>query len=167
MVPLRIQKSKKLVSPCVASDPAGTNWLCAFMDEVKSSHEMPDFLGLHYYSECADAAIAYLTEMHERWPQLPVIVPEIASISRDEKSVVEFTKALANWMDMTEVCMRVRSSYNLADRGQWIYEYAFFGCMQGLADDFVSPAAQLMGKDGKPTRLGEMLMWECPVVGYL
>jgi hypothetical protein len=42
------------------------------------------------------------------------------------------------------------------DEKDWVFEYAFFGCMRVTADDFVSPAAQLMNADGSFTDL----MWK-------
>jgi hypothetical protein len=145
MVPLRTAQGKKLVGPSCASDPGGEAWLDNFLERVSASP--PDFLGLHYYGEDADAAIRYIEAMHARYPLLPVIVTEIASISRDQDAVVQFTAKLANWMDETE----------------WIFEYAFFGCMREVADAFVSPAAQLMDKDGGFTELMRKLMTEQPI----
>lgn len=42
------------------------------------------------------------------------------------------------------------------DEKDWVFEYAFFGCMSAPADDFVSPAAQLMDPAGNFTDL----MWK-------
>jgi hypothetical protein len=109
------EKGKKICGPCVASDPAGEAWLEDFMKRIDGN--LPDFLGVHYYGDNGDAAIEYIEKMHQKWPQLPVIVTEIASISRDGSEVVKFTSQLANWMDTTD----------------WIYEYAFFGCMRECA----------------------------------
>lgn len=145
MVPLRAEKGKKLVGPSCASDAGGAAWLEDFMARVED--ELPDFLGLHYYGEDAEAAIRYVEEMHGKWPQLPVIVSEIASISRKREEVYAFTARVANWMDEQE----------------WVYEYAFFGCMRECADAFVSPEAQLMDKEGGFTELMRKLMVEQPI----
>jgi hypothetical protein len=145
MVPLQKEKGVRLVSPSCASDEGGEKWLGEFMKLVEE--QPPDFLGLHYYGTDADAAIRYLEEMHGKYPELPVIVSEIASISRDKKEVYEFTAKVANWMDRTE----------------WIFEYSFFGCMREVADSFVSPEAQLMDKEGGLTELMKKLMTEQPI----
>ena len=84
---------------------------------------------------------------HNKYPEYPVVVSEIASISRDEKEVFAFTTQLVNWMDECP----------------WIFEYSFFGCMKELADSFVSPAAQLMDSEGKMKPLMAKLMNEQPM----
>lgn len=84
---------------------------------------------------------------HKKYPEYPVVVSEFASISRDKKEVVEFTVKTANWMDECP----------------WIFEYAFFGCMVKVADDFVSPEAQLMNADGSLKPLMTKLMNEQPM----
>jgi len=145
MVPLRRDKRVKIVGPSCASDEAGGKWLGEFMDLVKSAE--PDYLGVHYYGTEADAAIKYIEEMHATYPGLPIVVSEIACISRDKKEVFEFTAKLANWMDERE----------------WVFEYAFFGCMREVADGFVSPEAQLMDKEGGLTELMRKLMTEQPI----
>ena len=145
MVPLRNSKKSKLVSPSCASDPQGQNWIKDFLNRV--AQHPPDYLGLHYYGTDAAAAIKYIEEMHKEHPKMPVIVSEIASISRDAKQVDEFTVKMANWMDSTP----------------WVHEYGFFGCMRKLADNFVSPAAQLMKPDGHFTPLMEKLNKEQPL----
>ncbi|EOO03852.1 putative glycosyl hydrolase 53 domain-containing protein [Phaeoacremonium minimum UCRPA7] len=142
---LRATQGRKLVGPAVASDDAGRAWLRRFMALVAGC--VPDYLGVHYYGTVAAEARAYITSMHEEWPSLPVVVSEVASISRSGPEVEKFTAELANWLDETE----------------WVYEYAFFGCMNHCADDFVSPAAQLMDKDGKFTPLMKRLMDEQPM----
>jgi len=145
MLPLRHDKGKKLVGPSTASDPAGEVWMADFMSRVADNP--PDFLGLHYYGPDPKAAIQYLESQHQKYPQLPVVVNEIACISRDKKQVYDFTAQLANWMDETP----------------WVFEYGFFGCMQEVADNFVSPAAQLMEKGGAFTDLMYKLMNEQPI----
>jgi hypothetical protein len=50
------------------------------------------------------------------------------------------------------------------DEQEWIFEYGFFGCMRNVADDFVSPAAQLMHPDGTLTNLMVKYMNEQPIV---
>lgn len=146
---LRAAQGRKLVGPAVASDDGGRAWLRSFMRLVGEGEEgcAPDFLGVHYYGTSAAEARAYITAMHEEWPALPVVVSEVASISRDGAEVERFTAELANWLDATE----------------WVAEYAFFGCMAHCADDFVSPAAQLMDEKGKFTPLMRRLMEEQPM----
>lgn len=85
MVPLRESKGKKLVSPACASDPAGEAWIAEFMKRVSSNP--PDFLGVHWYGTDGDLAIRYLESMHQKYPRQPIIVSEIASISRDRNDV--------------------------------------------------------------------------------
>ena len=86
---------------------------------------------------------------HQKYPRYSIVVSEIASTSRDAKEVFAFTAEVANWMDQCP----------------WILEYAFFGCMAKLADDFVSPQAQLMNPDGSLTDLMKKLMNEQPMTG--
>ena len=50
------------------------------------------------------------------------------------------------------------------DEQEWIHEYGFFGCMRNVADDFVSPAAQLMNPDGTLTDLMIKYMNEQPII---
>lgn len=138
MVPLRNEKGKKLVSPSCASDPAGQAWIADFLQRVSGAP--PDFLGLHYYGTDGNAAIAFIEDMHNKHPNMPIIVSEIASTHRNYADVLGFTCQLCNWMDEKD----------------WVFEYAFFGCMRAPADDFVSPAAQLMNPDGS----FKDLMWK-------
>jgi len=145
MLPLREKKGKKLVSPSCASDPAGQAWIDNFMKGVASNP--PDYLGLHYYGTDGNAAVEYLKSMHDKYPQQPIIVSEIASIARQKNDVLGFTAQLVNWMDETP----------------WIFEYAFFGCMRNVADSFVSPEAQLMNSDGSFTDLMYKLMFDQPI----
>lgn len=49
------------------------------------------------------------------------------------------------------------------DQCPWVLEYSFFGCMRELADDFVSPEAQLMNTDGTMRYLMKKLMEEQPI----
>lgn len=86
---------------------------------------------------------------HSKYPEYPVVVSEIASICRDKESVFRFTAQVANWMDECP----------------WVFEYAFFGCMAKVADDFVSPEAQLMNPDGSFKLLMNKLMNEQPMTG--
>ncbi|KAI9789737.1 MAG: hypothetical protein M1835_001462 [Candelina submexicana] len=145
MVPLRTKKGKKLVSPSCANDQNGQNWIEDFMKKVQGSP--PDYLGLHYYGTKGEDAIGFIEKMHNKFPKPPVIVSEIASISRDKNEVLQFTAKTVNWMDQTG----------------YIYEYGFFGCMRKLADNFVSPAAQLMNADGTFTDLMNKLMYDQPM----
>jgi acyl carrier protein phosphodiesterase len=109
----------------------------------------PDYLGLHYYgTESADAQ-KYIEDMHKTFPDQKVIVSEIASISRNQPSVVGFTIDMCNWMDEQD----------------WLFEYAFFGCMTQVPDSFVSPAARLMEEDGSFTSLMDRYMNQQPMKG--
>ncbi len=107
----------------------------------------PDYLGLHYYGTNGNDAMNYLKSMHAKFPHQPVIVSEIASISRNYADVLGFTAQLCNWMDETD----------------WVFEYGWFGCMEKLADNFVSPAAQLMNPDGSFKDLMFKLMYDQPI----
>ncbi|WQF80551.1 Putative glycoside hydrolase superfamily, asl1-like, glycosyl hydrolase catalytic [Colletotrichum destructivum] len=141
---LRDAKGKKLVGPACASDEAGGRWLAEFMSIVCSGGsgcEGPDFLGAHYYGGDVGHAKQYIESLWERY-QLPLNVSEIASTSRDKAEVVRFTEEMSSWMD----------------EQVWVDEYGWFGCMAHCADDFVSPAAQLMDEEGKFTPLMRQLM---------
>ncbi|KAF3940588.1 hypothetical protein ABW19_dt0209052 [Dactylella cylindrospora] len=142
---LRKQHHKKLVSPSCASDPAGTKWLKDFMNKVKDAP--PDYIGVHYYGTHAADAKEFLHKIHKEYPKQPIIVSEIASISRNKKNVYAFTRNIANWMDQQD----------------WIFEYTFFGCMRNMPDDFVSPEARLMTPKGDFTKLMKLLMHEQPI----
>lgn len=107
----------------------------------------PNYLGLHYYGAKSSEAQKFVQDMHNKFPAQKVIVSEIASISRDPPSVEKFTIDMCNWFDQKD----------------WIFEYAFFGCMTHLADGFVSPAAQLMRGDGSFTPLMEKYMTQQPM----
>ncbi|KAF4632189.1 hypothetical protein G7Y89_g5934 [Cudoniella acicularis] len=147
MLSLRRDKGKKLVSPSCSNDSNGQAWLASFMNLVSANP--PDYLGLHYYGTNGNDAIAFIQSMHAKYPNHPIIVSEIASISRAYADVLEFTAQLANWMDETD----------------FVFEYAFFGCMRNLADDFVSPEAQLMNGDGAFKDLMYKLMCDQPING--
>lgn len=107
----------------------------------------PNYVGVHYYGTKASEAQKYIEDMHNRFPDKKIIVSEIASISRDAPAVERFTIDMCNWFDQKD----------------WIFEYAFFGCMTHLADNFVSPAAQLMRADGSFTPLMEKYMTQQPM----
>ena len=145
MVPLRQKHGKKLVSPSCSNDKNGQAWIADFMNRV--ADHAPDYLGLHYYGTDGNAAIHFIEEMHAKHPHQPIIVSEIASIARDLPSVMGFTVQLVNWMDKQD----------------YVFEYGFFGCMRKLADNFVSPEAQLMKPDGNFTELMQKLMRDQPM----
>jgi hypothetical protein len=100
------------------------------MNRVRDSP--PDYLGLHWYGTNASECQQYISFMHDKFG-LPVIVSEIASIDRNYDSVHAFTRDMCNWMDGVD----------------WVFEYAFFGCMKDMPDDYVSPAARLMDGNGE------------------
>jgi len=81
---------------------------------------------------CSDFGQALTERRYQKYPQYPVVVSEIASISRDKKEVFEFTAQVAS----------------RCDECPWIHEYAIFGWMAKVTDGFVSPEAQLMNLDG-------------------
>lgn len=148
ILPLRQAHGRRvqLVSPACASDPAGSQWLDAFMAGLPDARDGPDLLGLHFYAlpgQTADqglaAAQAYLEARRARFGR-PVVVAELASTSRDPAVVDRFSRALARWLEGRE-------------RG-WVVEYGFFGAMREVADGFVSPAAQLLDREGAWTGLG-------------
>lgn len=144
VVPLR-KNGNKLVTPSCASDPQGQAWIERFMSLI--GNHPPDFVGVHYYGTDKNAAIKYFEGIHAKHPKHPLIISELASISRNYADVVAFTVDVANWADQTS----------------WVFEYGFFGCMRHLADNFVSPQAQLMKPDGSFTPLMEKLMHEQPM----
>lgn len=144
ILPLRNQ-GNKLVSPSCAGDEAGHAWIADFMGKVASNP--PDYLGMHYYGPDGNAAIREIQNMHKLYPKHPIIVSEIASTAREKPSVVGFTVQVANFMDSTD----------------YVFEYGFFGCMEHLADNFVSPAAQLMNPNGSFTDVMHKLMSEQPM----
>ncbi|TPX07329.1 uncharacterized protein E0L32_010751 [Thyridium curvatum] len=145
MLPLRRGHGNvKLVGPSCASDDAGHKWLREFMGAIGG--DKPDFLGCHWYGTDAGACKKYLEGLHNEF-KLPLFVSEIASISRDGNQVNAFTADMADWMD----------------HQGFVEEYAFFGCMAHVADNFVSPAAQLMAPDGKFTPLMKRLMNDQPM----
>ncbi|KAI0097262.1 glycoside hydrolase family 128 protein [Nemania sp. FL0031] len=145
MLPLRKNKGKKLGSPAVASDQNGQNWIAKFMSLV--SKDPPDFLCLHYYSTNADDAMKYIDSMHNKWPKLKVMVTEIACIDRNYQAVLGFTVKVCNWMDSKD----------------YIFEYGLFDFQRKVADNFVSPAAQLMDGNGNFTELGNMYVHQQPM----
>jgi hypothetical protein len=145
MVPLRQNKGKQLVSPSCSNDQAGQAWIADFMGRVGDSP--PDYLGLHYYGTNGSEAIGFIQSMHKKFPKQKVIVSEIACISRNYHDVLKFTVQVTNWLDQQD----------------WVAEYGWFGCMEHPADNFVSPAAQLMNPDGKFTDLMNRIMHDQPM----
>ncbi|KAF2221720.1 hypothetical protein BDZ85DRAFT_264283 [Elsinoe ampelina] len=144
MIPLR-KRNNKIVSPSCASDPAGTNWLHAFMDLTKDVS--PDYVGVHWYGEHSADMIKYLQDIHKKYPNKKIIVSEWACIVRDGRKVVDFTVDMCNWLDKTD----------------WIFEHALFGATLKPADDFVSVYAQLMNPDGSWTPLMRWYMNDQPM----
>jgi Glycosyl hydrolase catalytic core len=145
MLPLRQKHGKQLVSPSCASDQKGQDWIHKWMNLV--SKDMPNYLGLHYYGTDSHAAMNYLQAMHQKYPHTPIILSEFASISRNYNDVLTFTVQVVNWMDQQP----------------YIFEFGLFGCMRKVADDFVSPQAQLMNPDGSFTDLMYKYMSDQPM----
>jgi len=56
----------------------------------------PDFLGLYYYGTDDKDAVVYLKRMHQKYPDYIVIVSEIASTSREQNKMLEFTTKPVN-----------------------------------------------------------------------
>ncbi|KAF2184862.1 glycoside hydrolase family 128 protein [Zopfia rhizophila CBS 207.26] len=143
---LRNERKKQLVSPSCASDPAGQQWISDFMSLIQDA--LPDYLGLHWYGTSSDECKQYISNMHDKFPGLKIIVSEIASISRDYEQVHAFTRDMCNWMDGVD----------------FVVEYGFFGCMKNMPDDFVSPAARLMDQWGNFTDLMWKYMSDQPMI---
>ncbi|KAI2619773.1 glycoside hydrolase family 128 protein [Hypomontagnella submonticulosa] len=149
MLPLRQKYGVKLVAPGCASDPNGSNWLQSFMGAL-SDNEKPDYINLHFYTlpqnpvdQEIQNAVGFFSEKHRTY-NIPIIVGEIACTSRDAAQVVKFTKEVSKWFDTQD----------------WIVEYGFFGVSTKVADDFVSPAAQLLDANGAWTDLGKWWIGE-------
>lgn len=60
---------------------------CGFQGEGEG--RAAGILGFYYYGTDGEAAIKYVEEMRGRYPELPVIVSEIACISRKREEVFE------------------------------------------------------------------------------
>lgn len=143
MLPLRKQHNVTLASPSCVGSESGSQWLDDFMRQL-SEDEKPDYLGLHFYTAAGkpsdaevDAAQDYLTLRHTTH-SLPAIITELASTSRNAAEVEDFSRAVGGWLDAQD----------------WVFEYGFFGVSRQPADDFVSPAAQLLDNSGQWTALG-------------
>ncbi|KAI1137498.1 glycoside hydrolase family 128 protein [Hypoxylon sp. FL0543] len=145
MLPLRKNKGKKLGSPAVASDDNGQKWIEKFMSLV--AKDPPDFLCLHYYSKSGNDAIKYIQNMHNKFPKHKVMVTEIACIDRNYQAVLAFTVQVCNWLDSQD----------------WVFEYGLFDFQRKAADNFVSPAAQLMDGNGNFTELGNLYVSQQPM----
>lgn len=147
LLPLRATTGCLLVSPAPASNDAGSAWLADFMGRL-SAEEKPNYLGTHFYTdpkrpaESEIAAAKTYLEGRSSTYGLPLVVSEIGSTSRDASSVQTFTQQMAAYMD---------SNAN-------VIEYGFFGASRVPADDFVSPAAQLLDSAGDWTTLGSWLL---------
>ncbi|KAI0476276.1 glycoside hydrolase family 128 protein [Xylariaceae sp. FL0804] len=147
MLPLRAGHGVKLVGPSVTSDPSvGTPWLAAFYGAL-APDEMPDYLGVHFYTTASQPwegevsyAQGYFRQLHEKYG-LPLMVNEISSTSRDQGQVNEFTQAMARWMDGLD----------------WVAGYGFTGVSMQVADSFSSPQAQQLNADGSINALGKSL----------
>jgi len=147
MVILR-EAGKKLVNPsCLSDADISGPWMAGFMGRIRP--RLPDYIGLHYYGTDVAAAIQYFNSVYNNFPTIPVVVSEIASISRDYSQVLSFTAELANWMDSTD----------------WVFEYGFMGFTQQPVDEFVSPQAQLMNPDGSFSDLGMTIIYDQPIKG--
>jgi len=57
----------------------GQRWIADFISLVAS--DPPDLLDLHWYGTDHIKAIKYFEEMHAKYPEQPLFVTEIASIS--------------------------------------------------------------------------------------
>jgi hypothetical protein len=146
MLPLRESYHIRLIGPTVASDDQGTEWFNEFYGALGRG-EYPDLLGLHFYtSEATSAetevlnAKSYIGAKHNSFllNEIPVVISEIGSISRDSAAVAMFTTEMMAYMDGEP----------------WISQYGFFGASRLPSDGFVSPAAQLLNADGSLSALG-------------
>ncbi|KAI4153535.1 MAG: hypothetical protein LQ340_002268 [Diploschistes diacapsis] len=73
------EQAADLVSPSCSNDDAGQAWIEDFMNRIQDAP--PDYLGLHYYGTDGNAAQEFLEDMQNKWPEIPVIVSEIANQS--------------------------------------------------------------------------------------
>ena len=144
-LPLRAQYGAALVGPAPASDPNGGAWLDEFMFALGDG-EKPDYVGVHYYTSQnlasdveAASAQAYIAGQALKYG-LPVVVSEIASTNRDYAQVEAFTREMIAWLDAQDN----------------VFQYGFFGMSREPTDGFVSPAAQLLDRDGNLTNLGRI-----------
>ncbi|KAI1504557.1 glycosyl hydrolase catalytic core-domain-containing protein [Biscogniauxia marginata] len=146
LVQLRKSHGVKLVSPACTSDPASKSWLSDFMGRVGGDGK-PDYIGLHYYTSASNPcdqeiayAQSYIKEQYTTY-NIPVIISEISSTSRSEEDAKKFVEAMASWMDKQD----------------YIFAYGFTGASRESADEFSSPAAQLLDTTGGLTELGKWL----------
>ncbi|KAI0597410.1 glycosyl hydrolase catalytic core-domain-containing protein [Biscogniauxia sp. FL1348] len=146
LVGLRKSHGVKLVTPACTSNPASKTWLSDFMGRVGGDNK-PDYLGLHYYTTATNSADqeiqyakSYITEQYNTY-KIPVFISEISSTSRDAAAVQKFVEDMANWMDQQD----------------FIFGYGFTGWSRAPADQFSSPAAQLLDGSGGLTSLGKWL----------
>ena len=142
-LPLRAEQGARLVGPAPASDPQGVAWLDEFMLAL-GPDEKPDYIGVHFYTSQdvpseleIVAAQTHISTMSTKYGT-PVVVSEIASTNRDAGQVDTFTREMVAWLDAQD----------------FVFQYGFFGMSLVPADDFVSPAAQLLDQDGNWTNLG-------------
>lgn len=149
LLPLKTKYNAKLVGPGTSSSTKGIAFQDAFMGAL-ADDEKPDYVGLHYYTTAGnpvDGEITwgqnYLTTAHTKY-NLPLFVNEMASTSRDSADVQTFSDTMKQWMDEPEQ--------------SWIAQYGFFGASLAVANDWVSPEAQLLDSSGSWTSLGKDLM---------
>lgn len=149
LLPLKTKYNAKLVGPGTSSSDAGIAFQAAFMGAL-ADNEKPDYVGLHYYTTDGNPVAGevtwgqnYLTTAHTKY-NLPVFVNEIASTSRDAGQVQQFSDEMTEWMEKPEQ--------------SWIAQYGFFGASLTVANNWVSPEAQLLDSSGSWTSLGKDLM---------
>ncbi|KAH8680526.1 glycosyl hydrolase catalytic core-domain-containing protein [Xylariales sp. PMI_506] len=166
-------KKLKLVSPACASDPAGTQWLDAFFEQLvsaeaagaesslssSSSSLLPDYIGAHYYTDPAGtsatvdedltAVQTYLTDLQARHAARYGGGGGGGPAPRLVVSEIASTSR-----DAVAVERFSRAAAAWMDQQAWIREFAFFGAMREVADGFVSPDAQMLDGQGRWTKLG-------------
>lgn len=133
-------QGKKLIPPSCTTEEQDQKWIEKVIQLFNP--EVPDYLCLQCHATLADDMISFLEMMHRKLTQLPVIVPEIASIHREADGVRPFTVQLPNLMDGAE----------------WIFAYGLLGCMGHVAEDSVSPTTQLMNEDEDSANVMKHLM---------
>ncbi|KAI5926253.1 glycosyl hydrolase catalytic core-domain-containing protein [Camillea tinctor] len=146
LVNLRKSHGVKLVTPACTSNPASKDWLSDFMGRVGGDSK-PDYLGVHFYTTSTNSADQeieyaknYITEQYNAY-KIPVFISEISSTSRDPAAAKKFIEDMSNWMDQQD----------------FVFGYGFTGWSRKPADEFSSPAAQLLNESGGLTDLGKWL----------
>jgi hypothetical protein len=149
MVPLKQKKGTILGAPAVTSDmPTSRDWLVSFFkacaDQTGSPTCLADFLSLHYYDTSAQGFKDFLTEMHNTFNNLPVMVSEFADHNFNGA-------AQANAGQIWDFAGQMKDFFDNTD---WIVCYAPFGAMpQNYLPD-INPLNAIMDNSHQLTPLG-------------